>query len=224
MDFYLIDPAGPQIHFPVNPEEVQIRREKQYETVNIMSLGEVDFAQREKVKEITFSSFFPARPRNANEQRQSYFRYMIPGDWNPQLMMNRLNDFMIRRKPLRFLITDTEVNVLVMVSSHNSTFRGGEPGDVYFDLTLRTWREAKVRTAAEGAGQVGDSAIPADSRPDVKPPPPIYVVKPGDSLWKIAKLELGDGGRYRDIYELNRDIVGPDPDLIFSGQKLVMPS
>ena len=30
-----------------------------------------------------------------------------------------------------------------------------------------------------------------------------YVVKAGDNLWDIARLELGDGSRYRDIAELN---------------------
>lgn len=57
MDFILKDGAGNEFKFPVNPEEVSISRQKGFETVNILSHGEYDFAQGEKVKEISFSSF-----------------------------------------------------------------------------------------------------------------------------------------------------------------------
>lgn len=58
MSFTLKDGNTP-FQFPVNPEEVNISRSKGYETVNMLEHGEFDFAQGEKVKEITFSSFFP---------------------------------------------------------------------------------------------------------------------------------------------------------------------
>jgi len=61
MDFYLIDEStGTLLHLPVNPEEVTINREKLYETVELLNLGEVDFPKGEKLKEISFSSFFPS--------------------------------------------------------------------------------------------------------------------------------------------------------------------
>jgi nucleoid-associated protein YgaU len=45
-------------------------------------------------------------------------------------------------------------------------------------------------------------------------------VKPGDTLWAIAKKTLGDGGRWREIYNNNTDVIGKDPNLIFPGQVL----
>lgn len=50
----------------------------------------------------------------------------------------------------------------------------------------------------------------------------IYVVKPGDSLSKIAKREYGDANAWNAIFEANRDIL-KDPDKIFPGQKLKIP-
>ncbi len=47
-----------------------------------------------------------------------------------------------------------------------------------------------------------------------------YVVRRGDSLWSIAKDRLGDPEHWPRIYALNRDVVGPDPDLIRPGQLL----
>lgn len=50
-----------------------------------------------------------------------------------------------------------------------------------------------------------------------------YIVVKGDSLWKIAKKELGDGRRYIEIYRLNKDII-KNPSRIWVGQKLVLPN
>ncbi|MBN1814177.1 MAG: LysM peptidoglycan-binding domain-containing protein [Anaerolineae bacterium] len=49
-----------------------------------------------------------------------------------------------------------------------------------------------------------------------------YVVKPGDSLSKIAKELLGDAARWPEIFELNKDQI-KDPNLIHVGQELRLP-
>lgn len=46
-----------------------------------------------------------------------------------------------------------------------------------------------------------------------------YEVVRGDCLFQIARRFLGDGYRWREIYEANRDKI-QDPNLIFPGQKL----
>ncbi len=47
-----------------------------------------------------------------------------------------------------------------------------------------------------------------------------YVVKKGDCLWRIAEEELGDGMRWSEIYEKNRETIGEDPNLILVGTEL----
>jgi N-acetylmuramoyl-L-alanine amidase CwlA len=47
-----------------------------------------------------------------------------------------------------------------------------------------------------------------------------YTVKSGDSLWKIAQEQLGNGKRYTEIKELN----GLTSDMIYAGQVLKLPS
>jgi len=218
MDIYLIDPAGPQLHLPVNPiGDITIRREKGIETTEIINLGEIDFPKGDKIKEISFSSFFP------KEYDPSYCRYANLPD--PQEAMNQLTTWMMKKGPIRLIITDTIVNVLVLVAAHDTTFKGGEPFDVHYDLRCRTWREIKVRTAAEAAAPADPGGVAvSEPRTDLKPVPAKIEVKPGDSLWAIAKLQLGDGGRWRDIYEANKDTIGPDPTVISAGMQLVMPA
>ena len=51
-----------------------------------------------------------------------------------------------------------------------------------------------------------------------------YVVRQGDYLRQIAENLLGDRERYREIYDLNRDVIGSNPDLIHPGIVLRLPA
>ena len=64
---------------------------------------------------------------------------------------------------------------------------------------------------------------PAPVEPAPVQPAGTYVVKSGDSLWKIAKNELGSGYRWSEIFELNKDTV-KNANLIYVGQTLKLPA
>ena len=49
-----------------------------------------------------------------------------------------------------------------------------------------------------------------------------YEVKPGDTLWKIAKEHYGDGSLYQEIFKANQDVL-TDADKIQVGQRLRIP-
>lgn len=65
------------------------------------------------------------------------------------------------------------------------------------------------------------STAPESRRDDVEVR--TYTVVSGDSLSKIAKREYGDGNKWRQIYDANRDKIN-DPDLIYPGQVLTIPA
>ncbi len=50
----------------------------------------------------------------------------------------------------------------------------------------------------------------------------VYRVQEGDSLWKIAAEQLGNGGRYPEISKLNTGIL-EDEDTLFVGMRLRLP-
>ena len=67
---------------------------------------------------------------------------------------------------------------------------------------------------AEGAGSGGEEVV----------------VRAGDTLWALAERSLPPGAddaavvaRWHRIHDLNRDRIGPDPDLIQPGQRLRLP-
>jgi hypothetical protein len=76
-------------------------------------------------------------------------------------------------------------------------------------------RPAGVAAAATAGTQQAPARGPAPAEHAVRPVEKIYVVKPPvgryhESLWEIAENHLGDGRRYGEIFELNKDRVQPD--------------
>lgn len=49
-----------------------------------------------------------------------------------------------------------------------------------------------------------------------------YTVVPGDTLWAISARFLGNGARWKEIYEVNKDKI-KSPNLIYPGQTFVIP-
>ncbi|MEV0416287.1 LysM domain-containing protein [Streptomyces sp. NPDC050448] len=68
-------------------------------------------------------------------------------------------------------------------------------------------------------------AVPAAPTP--KPMPAAakrtYTVRHGDSLAVIARRELGNEARWRELYAMNRGVIGSNPELIQPGQVLTLP-
>jgi nucleoid-associated protein YgaU len=51
----------------------------------------------------------------------------------------------------------------------------------------------------------------------------IYVVRDGDTLYEIARRQLGKASRWAEVYELNRDAIGDATDRLPPGTRLVLP-
>lgn len=92
---------------------------------------------------------------------------------------------------------------------------------------------AAIVAAVPGVAEAQDAAstkdVPLTSSTAPKSTS-IVVVRPGDSLWSISYQWLGPNATPRritegveQIYALNRDRIGVDPNLIFAGQKLLVP-
>jgi len=64
-----------------------------------------------------------------------------------------------------------------------------------------------------------DSQLKAPDQKD----PVVYTVEKGDSLWKIAEEQYGNGSKYTAIFEANRPML-KDPGEIYSGQVLRIPA
>ncbi|WP_404815434.1 transglycosylase family protein [Streptomyces thermolineatus] len=83
-------------------------------------------------------------------------------------------------------------------------------------------RERAGGSAADGAAAGGAEAGAAGRSADAAPSggsDGSYVVRPGDTLTRIADSQGVDGG-WHGLYSANREALGEDPDLIIPGQEL----
>jgi phospholipase C len=64
---------------------------------------------------------------------------------------------------------------------------------------------------------------PAASAAENVPTVPVfYTVQPGDSLSSIAKARLGSVDRWRELYQLNRSVIGNNPNHLVVGEVLTL--
>jgi len=69
--------------------------------------------------------------------------------------------------------------------------------------------------------QSGSSTVPTS--PETGAQARTYMVRGGDSLWKISEEMYGDGNQWNRIYEANKDQI-KDPDVIQPGWVLNIPA
>ena len=206
---YFTDPqTSEQLQLPVLPPEITLKWERQSETVNILNLGEVDFTNGKKLQEVSFSSFFPVEHapfcRYANIPDPSE-AYMKLDGW----CGSRGTEY-IPERPVRLQIVGTSIDLsmLILITSLEVKDRGGEPGDIYYSIACREWREIKVRTASEQRTR--------SNRPNQKQKLKTIVQKAKigeparELLYKIAKQQYGNGAGWTKILSLNKTALSGD--------------
>ncbi|SJP37304.1 LysM peptidoglycan-binding domain-containing protein [Clostridioides difficile] len=206
-------------HFPVTPfDSLSIKKEKRFETVDIVNLGEFDIKKEgEKIREISFKTFLPF------QYDASYCRYSELK--NPIEVVAMIEKWVDQAEPLRLIVTGFGYNGLVTISSFSNTQTAGREEDRDIEITFRTYRELKIETLKKETKSNTKTDL-KDNRPNTQTKSKIYTVKASDTLYKIAKNLLGKGSRWPEIYNIpeNKKVIGKNPNIIKKGQKLVIPS
>ena len=83
---------------------------------------------------------------------------------------------------------------------------------LYPRLCPKRRRQTAGRARVHSVGTQGDQTAARE-----------YVVKKGDTLFDIARFEMGDGSRWVEIYEYNQGTLTDDIDYLPPGTKLVLP-
>lgn len=206
MEFWLSNSTGKeQFQLPVPPESFELSTGNNNTTVNIHNIGEINLIGKGRLATITISSFFPAKV-------YPFCQYgNFPKPYECVAMIERWKK---EGKPIRLIITETNINIAVAIENFNYGEKDGS-GDVYFTLELKEYRFINIQTTSNQKGY----SIPSTKRPITKSIPNTYTVKPGDTLWIIAKRLTGNGANYKAIATKNGI---KDPNKIYPGQKLVI--
>jgi hypothetical protein len=217
VEFWLIS-GKTKLRLPVNPESFAYSSPFRYEETEIESLGEVTNIGYRGLKDFTITTFWP------RDYNPAYCNYS--GFRSPTSFVEQIEKWRNARAPIRYVVTGIkDANHLVTIRDFDvEAERAGSPGDVYFTLSLKEYRQPSVKIVDTSKPKKGSSS---KSRPESSKSTQVkkYTVKSGDSLWKIAarKDVYGDGNKWRKIYDANKKTIGKNPNKLKVGMKLVIP-
>ncbi len=208
------------VALPVAPSKLQIKYKNQNKTITLINEGEVNILKSPGLGEISFDALLP--------QSRYPFAYYPSEFQRADYYLKKLEQLKTDKKPFQFVcyrtspsgqpLFDTSLKVSLEDYEISEDTKNGL--DITVKVKLKEYREYTIKTIAvsSNAQAAVKSSRPAGNAPTQK----TYTVVKGDCLWNIAKKYLGNGSRWREIYNLNRDKI-KNPNLIYPGQVLALP-
>lgn len=204
---------GKQILLPVTPAEMETKTGNQNKTAYILNFGEMNLAKKPGLQEIRFTVLLPGK-RYSFVQTEDGFH-------EPEYFLNYFKEYKAAAKPVQLILfrrlaDGTQLfcgNMEVLLEEYTVTEKGGEQGDFWVELHWKEWKEAKsIRYSIKD-----NTMVEQGQQRQAKQPAAAYTVQKGDCLWSIAKKQLGDGARYKEIAQKNGIA---NPNRIYPGQVL----
>ena len=209
---------GKSLTIPINPEEIEISCESDNEDIDIIGLGSATRKGAPGLKKATIESFFPA----AN----SYFYTGVLPRTCVEFIQNIQKTENTNNKVAKIITTGLPVNLNMyfVIEEFNYTHKAGEEDDIYYTLDIKEYVPYGVKTVSNQVSGLAASRAVSTVNPPAQPTSGTYTVVSGDCLWKIARQFTGNGNNWHDLYALNVDVVGSNPNLIYPGQVLTLPA
>lgn len=214
------------IILPIPPESFNTDVSGKNEIVEIINAGEVNILKDIALRDFSFKILLP-KDNALTSLRDSEFK-------EPVFYLNKFRKFIMDKKPVRFFITrllpcGKEIfkgNLLVTLEDYSVEENAGEEGDFWVELNLKEYREIRgiVTNTTGEKDKNGNTIVNQEIQRTTKETAKIYTTVSGDTLWKIAKLQLNDGERYTEIAKIN-NITDIDKMLyeIDEGTVLILP-
>lgn len=210
---------------PITPSKVKVKINNQNKTLTLISGEEINILKEAKLTDVSFDVVLPQVPypfTNGGAQSADYYLSLF----------ERLKQ---SKTPFQWILNRSRPdgvalfysNLTVGLEDYQITDDAKDGFDLTVSVKLKQYRAFGTKTV-----QITPSSAPSQPATATVQEPPRettsapkaanYTVKSGDCLWNIAKKQLGDGSRWKEIYELNKDKI-KNPNLIYSGQSLTMP-
>lgn len=203
-----------KIRLPVLPTTFKVKNGSSNDSVNVAGLGEIVIIQSRPALQFSFSSFFPAA---------KFPGLQVNRITKPLNLIKKINSWKAIKKPIHFIATACGIDLYVTIESFDYSEEGGDPGTYQYSITLKEYREIRIRQVKVDIPKATATVKKEEPRVDNTVQPKTYTVKSGDCLWNIAKKFYGNGGRYTEIYNANKGVIGGNPNLIYPGQVLTIP-
>ena len=196
------------ILMPVAPSKINTKIKNKNRTITLINEGEANILKSAGLQEISFNMLIPA-------YKYPFALYLggifLPITYYLEVFEKLKND----KKPFQLIIIREGVlgaigfdtNLKVSLEDYQILEDAGNGRDITVSVKLKQYQEktktvVKVATAVTGGAvqYILEKARDTSSKVIEK----TYKVKEGDTLYTIAKKQLGDGEKYRDLITLNK--------------------
>lgn len=174
----------------VNPKELTVTDESKIKTVELLNVGEIGTAGNRGMLGITISTFLPAAASHFSDGNE------------PQTILSHLRKLKDGKKPVRIIISGTDINREFLIEKMDSTYKEGQ-GDIYVSWSFKEYRETTMIPIAALSVRA-DTGL--NDRPDTQETPKSVIVKKGTTLWDLARKYYGDGSSWKKIAEANGNV------------------
>lgn len=210
---------------PITPSKVKVKINNQNKTLVLISGEEINILKEAKLTDVSFDLLLP----------QVSYPFTNGGAQSADYYLSLFERLKKSKEPFQWILNRSRPdgtgmffsNLTVGMEDYQITDDAKEGFDLTVSVKLRQYRAFGTKTVQisqpaspfePATATVQEAPRPTESAPKNTS----YTVKSGDCLWNIAKKQLGDGSRWKEIYELNKDKI-TNPNLIQPNQSLALP-
>lgn len=189
---------------PIAPAEIKTNIEGNDDTFQLVNGQGFVIPELPKLTKISFTLWLPAQPYPWAQYRGGFKK--------PVHFLNLFEELKVACKPFDFAVirnhdrsTNSDTYLKVILTDYTIHEDADQlVDDIEVDITLLQFNDL-VSTSVKLAEKDGKTVATTDkSRSGSKEVPKEYTVKYGDTLCELAKKYLGDSGKWKTIYELNK--------------------
>lgn len=217
---------------PVTPSSLTITIKNQNKTVNLINDGEINILKLPGLSEVSFDFMIPKRER--------YFT----NDLEPvETYLDLLEDLKVNSKVFQFIVYREsqggdvlfKTNMTVTLEEYELNEDVDNGSDMVVSVSLKQYRDYGTKTIKiKGNGGTATKKPSNSTKKKKTGKSKTYTVKSGDTLWGIAKKQLGDATKWKTIYNKNKSVIestakkrgyksSSNGHWIFPGTKLTIP-
>ena len=200
---------------PVTPKGYRITYGNSIEVIELTNIGDINMTGNRRAISVTLEGIFSVI-ESSYLNRKTYPASTVDD------YVNLIKKWINSKDIIRLIIADentSKINLEFFIEDITHWEDDKSSGDINYIIKLREYRAIKT------PDKFGEIIVVKEIQRAVKQTPNAntYNVVSGDSLSKIARKMYGDAGKWQSIYNANKSIIGNNPNLIYTGQKLTIP-
>ena len=181
-----------EVIIPVTPEKYQMTGGQKNRVVDITRVGEAIIFGMPKARTLTFSSFFP----DLNHD----YPFAVDSTKSPTELVEYFIKVKEARKPVRVIITDSPVNLMMGLMSFNYFEKDGTR-DIYYELSFTEYKDLNIPSANNN--KPVDEKTGLKKRPEGETPKKVTWQKKAGDFLDATKKAYGDYNHWRRVAKSN---------------------